>query len=76
MQDDKLPPAVCEQKMRDRNSPMCTLSQNGYVARRVKERKYTCLLTLANTTALHACAWGEEKKHRGYGVSRKSHGHQ
>jgi hypothetical protein len=33
-------------------------------------------LTLANTTALHACTGGEEKKRRGYGASRRDVGHQ
>ncbi len=75
MQDEKLPPAVCKNYLRDRNRPMCTLSQNCYGARRIKARKYTCFLTLANTTALHACARGEEKKRRGYGASRRSAGH-
>jgi hypothetical protein len=76
MQDDKLPPALYKKSLRDRNSPMCTLKQDGYGARRVKARKYTCFLTLANTTALHACAWGEEKKRRGYGASKRAVGHQ
>ena len=68
--------AVLEKGLRDRNSPMCTLSQNCDGARRVKARRYTCFLTLSNTTALHACARGKEKKHRGYGASRSSVGHQ
>jgi hypothetical protein len=68
--------AVFEKGVRDRNSPMCTLSQNCYGAWRVKARKYTCFLTLANTTASHECARGEEKKRRGYGASRRSVGHQ
>jgi hypothetical protein len=54
MQDDKLPPAVFEKGLRDRNSPICTLRQNGYGARRVKARKYSCFLPLAQITVLHA----------------------
>ena len=62
MQDDKLPGTFATTNLRDHDSPKCTLGQNGCGARRVKARKYTCFLTLANNTALHACAWGEEKK--------------
>jgi hypothetical protein len=52
MQDDKLPPDIFENGLRDRNSPMCTLSQHGYGAQRAKARKYTCLLPVDKITAL------------------------
>jgi hypothetical protein len=29
MQDDKLPPDIYEKGLRDRDNPMCTLSQHG-----------------------------------------------
>jgi hypothetical protein len=75
-QDDKLPPAVFAEGLRDRNCPIYTFSQNCYGARRVKARKYICFLTLAEITALHPRARGEEKKCRGYAASRKSVAHQ
>jgi hypothetical protein len=34
MQDNKLPPGVFEKGLRDRNHPICTLSQNGYADQR------------------------------------------
>jgi hypothetical protein len=46
-------PAVLEKGLRDLNSPMYTLSQNGYGDRRVKARKCTCCLPLDKITALH-----------------------
>jgi hypothetical protein len=54
MQDDKLPPAVFEKGLRGHNCPIYTFSQNGYGARRVKARTYTCFLPLAQITVLHA----------------------
>jgi hypothetical protein len=53
VQDDKTLLAVFEKGLLDRNSPICTLSQNGYGDRPVKARKCTCCLPLDNITALH-----------------------
>jgi hypothetical protein len=73
MQDDKMLPAVLEKGLRDLNSPMCTLSQNGYGDRRVKARKCTCCLPLDKITAVHV--HGASRRIR-YGASRRSVGHQ
>jgi hypothetical protein len=53
MQDDKLPPAVFEKGLRDRNSPMCTLSRNGYGDQRANAWNHICFLDLDKITALH-----------------------
>ena len=45
VQDDKTLLAVFENGSRDRNDPICTLSQNGYGDQRAKARKYMCWLT-------------------------------
>ena len=55
MQDDKLPPAVFEKNMRDRNSPICTLSHNGYDVKSANSWKHTCFLALDKITAAHVC---------------------
>jgi hypothetical protein len=53
MQDDKLPPAVFEKGLRGRNSPICTLTQNGYGDQRANAWKHICFLVLDKITALH-----------------------
>jgi hypothetical protein len=73
VQDDKTLLAVFEKGLRDRNSPICTLSQNGYGDRRVKARKCSCCLPLDKITALHVHG---ASRRSGYGASRRSVGHQ
>jgi hypothetical protein len=73
MQDDKMLPAVLEKGLRDLNSPMYTLSQNGYGDRRVKARKCTCSLPLDKITALHVHG---ASRRIGYGSGRRSVGHK
>ena len=69
----KRPLAVFEKCFCVRNSPSCTLSQNGYGDRRVKARKNTCCLPLDMITALHV---HEASRRSGYGSSRRSVGYQ
>ena len=73
VQDDKTLLAVFEKRLRDCNSPICTLSQNGYGDRRVKARKCTCCLPLDKITALHEHG---ASRRSGDGASRRSVGHQ
>jgi hypothetical protein len=73
VQDDKTLQAVFEKCLRDRNSPIGTLSQNGYGDRRVKARQCTCCLPLDTITALHVHG---ASRRSGYGASRRSVGHQ
>jgi hypothetical protein len=73
VQDDKTLLAVFDKGLRERNSPICTLSQNGYGDRWDKARKCTCCLPLDKITALHVHG---ESRRSGYGASRRSVGHQ
>ena len=41
--------------MRDRNSPTCTLSHNGYDDKSANAWKHTCFLALGRSTAAHVC---------------------
>jgi hypothetical protein len=54
VQDDKTLLAVFEKGLRDRTSPICSLSQNGYGDRRVKARKCSCCLPLIRSQ-LYMC---------------------
>jgi hypothetical protein len=60
MQYDRLTLAVFEKGLRDRNSPIGTLSQNGYGDQNAKARKYTCLLPFNKIAALHVHGAREE----------------
>jgi hypothetical protein len=73
VQDDKTLLAVFAKGLRDSNSPIYTLSQNGYGDRRVKARKCSCCLPLGKITALHVHG---ASRRSGYGASRRSVGHQ
>jgi hypothetical protein len=73
VQDDKTLLAVFEKGLRDRNSPSCTLSQNGYGDRRVKARKCTCCVPLDKIPALHVHG---ASRRSGYEASRRSVVHQ
>ena len=65
--------AVLEKGLCDRNSPICTLSQNGYGDLRVKARKCSCFLPLDKITALHVHG---ASRRSGYWASRRTAGHQ
>ena len=47
--------AVLEKCLRDRNSPIWALSQNGYGDRRVKARRCTCCVPLEKITGAGEC---------------------
>ena len=72
MRDVKLPPAVCEKSLRDHHRPMRTMGQNCNGAGRVKARKYTCYVILANTQLyMHVCTGRREEAPRLRGEQEK-----
>jgi len=71
VQYDRLTLAVFENGLRDRNNPICTLSQHGYCDQRAKARKYTCLVTLNKIAALHVHG-AKRTRFRVYGRSRRA----
>jgi hypothetical protein len=71
MQYDRLTLAVFETGLRDRNNPICTLSQHGYCDQRAKARKYTCLVPTNKIAALHVHR-AKRTSFRVYGRSRRA----